>query len=256
MPISSSSGPDRSRACLVSIAAHSGVGSSAATSPNRSGSAGTPRPLGSPISLTGSKPANPATPPVREMQTPTSGFFPVPNELLAAGHAVALLTYARLASTPAIWTPRGDLSPYEVRVSRAQLVTMTGATPNQVRGALAWLIRRGFLERLDTGRRTTAVYRITKHEAGASDATPTTSASAPDSEPPSLPENHQASHQAEATPNPLPGNGLRESPNGPFTKLTTNVLKTSEDTGNPKTLTVRASSNHRRDRHVPGHRWT
>ena len=90
------------------------------------------------------------------------GYFSVPNQLLAegCGRPVALAVYARLASTRAIWTARGDLGPFETRASLGDLVSATGASRKQVRGALTWLVRGGYLVRREARERYRAVYRI------------------------------------------------------------------------------------------------
>lgn len=115
------------------------------------------------------------------------GFFPIPNVLLAEGcrRPVALAVYARLASTPHIWTVRGSLQPYQVRASLNELKDATGATWKQVRGALAWLIREGFVVRLDTAAKTKAVFRLVtgaQTPPGATQGAPTTSRTAPKAE--------------------------------------------------------------------------
>ena len=118
----------------------------------------------------------------------SGGFFRVPNRLLIEGCArpVALAVYARLAATPRVWTERGALQPFEARASLNELARATGATRKQVRGGVEWLIREGFIVRLDTSPQTAAVFRIVTEGAqldrGASDDTPTTSANGPDSQ--------------------------------------------------------------------------
>ena len=81
------------------------------------------------------------------------GFFPFPNRLLSEvkRRPVALLIYAALASTPAIWTRRGKLREFEARASLGELADTTGATRKEVRGALAWLTESRFLTRTEKG---------------------------------------------------------------------------------------------------------
>ena len=74
------------------------------------------------------------------------GYFPVPNQLLREGSAAAVLCYARLAATEAIWTQRGSLAPYDVRISERQLARAAGLTRQRVRTALAWLCDHGFVD--------------------------------------------------------------------------------------------------------------
>ncbi len=163
-----------------------------------------------------------------------SGFFSVPNRLFAegCGRPVALAVYARLASTPHIWTRRGCLDAYEVRASRADLVNATGATPKQVRGALAWLIRGGFLVRLDTSRKAKAAFRVVqgaKLNGATSPVTPTTSTTAPKPKGPRSSENGQAKGQDGAKDKALPGNGLRDSPSVSRAKTGARVFEEVED---------------------------
>ena len=93
---------------------------------------------------------------------PQSGFFPTPNAVFAEGcrYPLALAVYAKLAATPAVWTARGDLEPFEASASLTGLMAATGATHKQARGALAWLIRHGFLKRRQANPKATAVYLI------------------------------------------------------------------------------------------------
>lgn len=182
---------------------------------------------------------------------PGKGYFKVPNRLLAEGcrRPVALAVYARLVSTPGIWQERGDLERFEVRASRADLMAATGATADKVRGALGWLIRRGFLERRDTSRTGAAVFRILqpipkqtpKREANANPTGPMTSGGAvyskSPSESPSFSENPQANPQANpqeiAQPNAMRDNDLPGSPKQRtpkrIPKQIPKVLKTLED---------------------------
>lgn len=134
------------------------------------------------------------------------GWFPVPNRVLieACRRPVAASVYMALASTDHVWTARDGLEPYQVRVSRAKLVSTTGATPDRIRTALSWLVRRGFLERRDTSRTATAIYRIVpwrelltpKRSRGASDQPPKGYDTAKTTESPRTPENPQANPQA------------------------------------------------------------
>ena len=127
------------------------------------------------------------------------GFFLTPNRLFAEGcrRPVALAVYARLAATAAVWTARGDLEPFEVRASLTGLMAATGASHKEVRGALGWLVRGGFLERRKGEPRATAVYRIVQPGAqqraqsggGVSDGGPTASG------PPPKGEGHSKGHR-------------------------------------------------------------
>lgn len=144
----------------------------------------------------------------------SEGYFRVPNRLLIEGCArpVALAVYAHLAATPRIWTARGVLQPFEVRASRAALVNATGASPKQVRGALAWLIRRGFVVRLDTSEKTTAAFRVVtgaKIEPNGTPTRATTYADTPPGEGPSPPEKGQEKGQDGAKPKLLHGKDLQ-----------------------------------------------
>lgn len=58
------------------------------------------------------------------------------------------------------------MKPYQVRASRAELVAATETTPDKVRGAVAWLIRAGFLIRLDTGPKTRAAFTLVRGGGG------------------------------------------------------------------------------------------
>ena len=162
----------------------------------------------------------------------------MPNRLFAGGcrRPVALAVFARLASTPHIWTARGSLQPYEVRASRAALEDATGATAKEVRGALAWLIRGGFLERRDTSRTAAAVYRVitgAKHDTAVTDTASTTSAPPRQPEGPSLPEKGQAKGQAGgqdgAKVSAVRGNGLGSYPQQPRAQPRAQVFKDVED---------------------------
>ena len=99
------------------------------------------------------------------------GYFPVPNRLLTesqeGAHPVALAVYMALASAPRVWRARGDLEPFQVEASRAALADATGRSPKQVRTALAWLQRRGFVVRLDTRPKACARYQLVRGSAPA-----------------------------------------------------------------------------------------
>lgn len=154
------------------------------------------------------------------------GYFPIPNGLLAEGcrRPVALACYARLASIPHIWTERGSLQPYEVRASRADLVDATGTSPKQVRGALAWLIRNGFLVRLDTSRKAKAAFRVV------TGAKPNPSSPTTYREPgPRSSKKGQAKGQDGAKDKPLSANGLPSAPQSPRAKPGAKVLEEVED---------------------------
>ncbi|MCY3547457.1 MAG: hypothetical protein OXH49_11315 [Gemmatimonadetes bacterium] len=162
------------------------------------------------------------------------GFFRLLNRLLleARGRPVVQNVFWELAATPRYWTERGSLKPYEVTASRADLVTATGATPDKVRGALAWLTRRGYLERIDTGQKTKAVYRLVigtdgetpKIDRGVNASAATTSATSQEGESPRLPENPQDDPQDGPKPNAIPGNGLAGSPQRAIPKMIPKVL--------------------------------
>ena len=162
------------------------------------------------------------------------GYFPIPNRLLAegCGRPVALGVYAALASTPHIWAERGSLQPYQVRASRSDLVNATGANPKQVRGALAWLIRNGFVVRLDTPRKAKAAFQVVagaKLNGATSPVTPTTSTTAPKPKGPRSPEKGQAKGQDGAKDKPLPDNELCDSPPVSRAKTGAKVFKEVED---------------------------
>lgn len=169
------------------------------------------------------------------------GFFPVRNDLMAEAcrRPAAAAVYMALAATDLVWTARDGLEAYQVRASRADLVTKTGVTPDKVRGALAWLIRRGFLERLDTSRTAAAVFRFVleppKQSTGASSTPATTSRPGNGTESPSLPKNPQKTPQVVPKPKPKADKGLQGSPQPETPKKIPQVLKDVEDKDNNPT---------------------
>ena len=184
----------------------------------------------------------PTIPKAPEALPGCKGFFPTPNRLFVEGcrHPVALAVYASMAATPHVWGQRGTLNAFRVRASQAALVNATGATVKEVRRALAWLIRRGFLERVETSRTATAVFRIVtpgevsraKRQPGTSPTPATPSATASNGKGPSWAEKGQAKGQVGAKANGLPDNEMRRSPQGQRAKLGAKVSKTSEDKDN------------------------
>lgn len=157
------------------------------------------------------------------------GFFRLLNRLLleARGRPVVQNVFWELAATPRIWTKRGSLEPYQVRASRAALVDATGATPKRIRGALAWLVRRGFLVRLDTGCKTVAVYQLVVHEIElphekGQDDKPVSASEATTYATDKTQKGQDGPKRAKKgprwqKPNAMPGNGLRQpsKPKGP-----------------------------------------
>ena len=107
-------------------------------------------------------PQNEATSPAHSGQhiEAAAGFAAIPNSLCRLGSPLAIGVYARLASTPRIWMRRGSLGANEVSVSRAALADSTRATEKAIRGALAWLIASGYVDRCATRIGRPAVFRV------------------------------------------------------------------------------------------------
>ena len=107
-------------------------------------------------------PQNEATSPAHSGQhiEAASGFAAIPNSLCRLGSPLAIGVYARLASTPRIWMRRGSLGANEVSVSRAALADSTRATEKAIRGALAWLIASGYVDRCAIRIGRPAVFRV------------------------------------------------------------------------------------------------
>ena len=163
-----------------------------------------------------------------------NGYFPIPNDLLVTGcrRPVALAVYAALAGTPAIWNARGDLSPFEVSTSLSWLMDATASTRKQVRGAVAWLIRGGFLTlcRPAQGRRA-AVYALAhgaqraQNGQAVSDDTPTGSTISNGGQGHTTASKGTKEGTKRAQSKPLPDNGLPDSPQPSRAQNGAQVLK-------------------------------
>ena len=162
------------------------------------------------------------------------GYFRMANSLGRSGSLLAIAVFCRLAALPGIWQERGALAPYHVRGPIRELAADLRVSVKRVRGALGWLIDRGYLERMPTGNGAVAVYRVVhgaRFEDAITVATPTTCATAADSQGHGSPKKGTVKGTVEARSNQLQANGLQPSTPPARARSRAQVLKTLEDEG-------------------------
>ena len=176
-----------------------------------------------------------------------SGFAMIPNNLLRLASPVALAVFARMASTPRIWMRRGSLPPSHVHAPVRQFAADLGASLKEIRGALAWLIASGYVERCATGNGQTGVFRVlgARSRGGLSVVPATPSDVVPNGKGHASPEKGTVEGTVAEQPKLIANRGLEGCPQGERARSGAQVLK------DVKTTTTTSPPNPPADRKAP-----